>query len=137
MIQDSLSIDPTKYHILIVEDDALMSGVLEGNLMERQYQTTVVANAEEARQAMAKKEVDVMLLDIILPGMNGIDFLKELKADEKYNDIPVIIISNLGQKKEVAKGLQAGAVYYIIKANVFPEEIVEQVENALKKKIGK
>jgi two-component system, OmpR family, response regulator len=134
MNEDSQAIDPTKYRILIVEDDALMSGVLEGNLTERQYKTAVVTNAEKAREALSKDKFDAILLDIILPGMNGFDLLKELKADDQYKDIPVIIISNLGQKKEVAKGLQAGAVYYIIKANVFPEEIVQKVEKALKKK---
>ena len=72
------------------------------------------------------------LLDIVLPGIDGFTFLQELKQENRWKNIPVIILSNLGQYDEVKKGLQLGAVDYMVKANAAPIEIVKKVETFLK-----
>jgi len=126
-------IDPASTHVLIVEDDKLMVDVLSKNFAASKYVTSVASRAEDAEKILAKEKIDVILLDIVLPDMDGFTFLKKLKGDEKYKDIPVIIISNLGQRDEVTRGIQEGARDYIIKANVFPEEIVAKVEKILSK----
>jgi DNA-binding response OmpR family regulator len=65
--------------------------------------------------------------------MHGITFLDELKANDAFKAIPVVIISNLGQQEEVSRGLKSGAVDYIVKANSTPGEILEKVESILNK----
>lgn len=110
-----------------------MVDVLEKNFKGGKYVTSVTGRAEDAQKVLESNKIDVILLDIVLPDMDGFTFLKQLKADEKYKNIPVIIISNLGQRDEVTRGIEQGAADYIIKANVFPEEIVEKVKKILAK----
>lgn len=119
--------------VLIVEDDLFLSDLLERKFAQKQYTAHRAVDVEQARQMLAEHAVHIILLDIVLPGMHGITFLEELKANEAFKHIPVVIISNLGQQEEVAKGLKAGAVDYIIKANSTPGEILEKVEQILKK----
>jgi len=118
--------------ILLVEDDQFMASLLERKFEQQQYQIQRAASAIQAREMMAKELPGLILLDIILPGLDGISFLKELKADPKFSSIPVIISSNLGQPEEIDRGLKEGAADYIVKANAAPGEIVEKVESILK-----
>ena len=90
-------------------------------------------DANSARLILTSEKIDVILLDIVLPGVNGIEFLKEIKANEKLKHIPVIILSNLGQKKEIEKGLKIGAEQYIIKAHSTPNEIISKVMEVINK----
>ena len=122
-----------KIHLLIVEDDSLLSEVLSRQFETSGYQVSTVTNAAAARRVLASNQINLILLDIKLPNMNGFDFLDELKRDDRLKNIPVIIISNLGQKEEIERGLKGGAVDYIVKADTFPEEIVKRVEKVLEK----
>ena len=121
-------------HVLIIEDDELLMNVLKQRFKAQGYTIKNAESANEARGILQNSHIDIILLDIILPETNGFIYLKELKADEKLKNIPVIIISNLGQREEVEKGLKLGAVDYIIKAHTFPEEIIDKVQNILNKK---
>ena len=81
---------------------------------------------------MAKKEnPDVILLDIILPQMDGFSVLKKLKSDSATKNFPVILLTNLGQDGDVKKGLELGAIDYLIKANYTPSQVVEKVKSLL------
>jgi DNA-binding response OmpR family regulator len=120
-------------NILIVEDDSFISGLLQRKFAQENYGIFNAVNAEGALEVLKKNRIDLILLDIILPGMDGIAFLESLKKSPEYKEIPVIITSNLGQPEEVEKGFQAGAVDYIVKANTAPAEIVEKVKSVLKK----
>ncbi len=124
---------PAKAHILIVEDDLILVELLDGKFRQNGYRVSRAFNVAEARLILKGGAVDLVLLDIILPDMDGFAFLAELKADKEFKQIPVIVISNLGQKEEIQKGLKAGAVDYIIKANVLPTEILQKVERVLTK----
>lgn len=126
--------DQTKpANILIVEDDSFISGLLQRKFAQENYGIFSATNAEAALEALKKNKIDLILLDVILPGTDGITFLGNLKKDPSYKDIPVIITSNLGQPEEIEKGLQTGAIDYIVKANTAPAEIVEKVKSVLKK----
>ena len=122
-----------KAHVLIIEDELLLSEVLSHKFEANGYQVSTVTNAAAARRILTSDQINVILLDIKLPNMNGFDFLAELKSDSQLKNIPVIIVSNLGQKEEIQRGLKGGAVDYIVKADTFPEEIVARVEKILEK----
>lgn len=132
-VKSSAETDHSSTGVLIVEDDLFLAELLERKFKQKNYTAYRAMDVEQARQILAEHAVQMILLDIVLPGMHGITFLEELKANDKLKGIPVVIISNLGQQEEVAKGLKAGAVDYIIKANSTPGEILKKVESILKK----
>ncbi len=118
--------------VLIVEDDLFLVELLEKKFQSQNYKTFRASDVKQARAVLEKNSVDVILLDVVLPGTDGLMFLAELKASDKTKDIGVVIISNLGQKEEMEKGVKAGALDYIVKAHVTPGEIVARIENLLK-----
>ena len=117
--------------ILIVEDDTFMGSLLERKFQQKNFQIVRATSADEARKILESGPVSLILLDIILPGTDGITFLKELKLNPAFKSIPVIFTSNLGQQEEIDRGLAEGAVDYVVKAHTTPGEIVQKVENIL------
>ena len=92
----------------------------------------IVAEDGEKAVRMALKELpDVVLLDIILPKLNGFDVLKQLKAEATTAKIPVILLTNLSQRDEIERGLKMGAEDYLIKAHFMPSEVVEKIKKIL------
>ena len=117
--------------ILIVEDDTFMASLLERKFKQNNFQIFRAASVDEAREIIKANPISLILQDIILPGTDGITFLKELKLNPQFKDIPVIITSNLGKEEEIEKGIAEGAKDYIVKAHTTPGEIVEKVEKIL------
>jgi len=120
-----------KKTILIIEDDTFMGSLLERKFKQEDFQIFRSGNVNEAKEVLKAGPVNLILLDIILPGADGITFLEELKADIKFQNIPVIITSNLGQQDEIDRGLSAGASDYVVKAHATPGEIVSKVKSIL------
>lgn len=123
--------------ILIVEDDLLLVDLLSRKFCQQNYSVSAASDIRQARAILEKKLIALILLDIVLPGMDGFAFLAEIKASEKWKNIPVVIISNLGQTEEVERGLKAGAADYIIKAHTNPGEIVTKVDSLLAPRAAK
>jgi len=119
--------------ILIIEDDTYLRQLLEKKLKSKNYKVFSVVDAKTGFEILKKEEINLILLDLILPGLSGYDFLKKIKSDEKLKSIPVIVISNLGQYQEIEKALKLGASDYLIKANFTPNEILEKAEKFIKK----
>jgi two-component system, OmpR family, phosphate regulon response regulator PhoB len=117
--------------ILIVEDDAFMGSLLERKFEQKNFQISRALSVDEARKILEAEKISLILLDIILPGTDGITFLKELKLNQQFKNIPVIITSNLGKEEEIEKGMAEGASDYVVKAHTTPGEIVEKVEKIL------
>jgi len=109
-----------------------MVSLLERKFVQEKYHILKASNVAQAREALESNKIDLILLDVVLPGTDGFSYLKELKQNEKFKNIPVIITSNLGQQEEIDKGLKDGASDYIVKAHSTPGEIVEKVEKILK-----
>lgn len=116
----------TTAHILLVEDDSFLQELLARKFTKEGYSVSAAMDAEHAKKILAERLPDLILLDLVLPGTDGITFLGELKNDQRFQSIPVIIVSNLGQADAVERGKKAGAADYIIKANVTPNEIVQK-----------
>lgn len=119
-------------HILLVEDDVFLSSIYQKKFEMEGFKVTPVDNGEKVLGEAKKKKPDIVLLDILLPKRDGFSVLSQLKADPEVKDVPVILLTNLGQKDDVDKGLQAGAADYLIKAHFKPSEIVEKVKKILK-----
>lgn len=117
--------------VLIIEDDILLVSVLAKNIEKAGYHVESVGNAEEALKRLEGYRPEIILLDILLPGLNGFDFLQIVKKDERLNGIPIIILSNFGSKDDIDKGLVMGADAYLIKANVMPEDILKKIDLVL------
>jgi len=132
-VRDKIEKERISGQALLVEDDIFISDLLEKKLSQSHIKTFRTMDANSARLILTSEKIDVILLDIVLPGVNGIEFLKEIKANEKLKHIPVIILSNLGQKKEIEKGLKAGAEQYMIKAHSTPNEIISKVMEVINK----
>ena len=121
----------SKPHILLVEDDVFLSGIYQKKFEMEGYKVTAVDNGEKVLPEAKKKMPDIILLDILLPKMDGFTILSKLKEDEGLKNIPVILLTNLGQKDDVEKGLQMGAVDYLIKAHFKPSEVVDKIKTVL------
>ena len=119
--------------VLLVEDDTILSDVLQRKFTEKKYVVYKAVNVAMAKKVLAENEVDIILLDLVLPDEHGFSFLRELKKNKETKDIPVMIISNLGQTGEVEQGLREGAVDYIVKTDTVPGEIFEKVDTFLQK----
>jgi CheY-like chemotaxis protein len=89
-------------------------------------------DGEAALKILESESPDIVLLDILLSGIDGYEILKRMKSGEKTKDIPVILLSNLGQKSDVEKGKALGAARFLIKATVTLDEIVEEIKTVLK-----
>jgi len=121
-----------KVHVLLIEDDNFLIDIYKTKFEMEGFKVNVSDNGELGLSDAKKKKPDVILLDILLPKMDGFAVLKKLKSDKVTKSIPVILLTNLGQKDDVEKGLELGAADYLIKAHFRPSETVDRVKNILK-----
>lgn len=119
--------------ILIIEDEPFLRRIIAEHLERAGYLVTEASDGEEGLKKIKEENFDLVLLDLLLPGMDGFEVLSRLREKEWLSKVQVLILSNLGQKEEIEKGLNLGAVDYLIKAHVTPEEVVVKVEEILKK----
>ena len=119
-------------NILIVEDDKILRELISRKLQKEDYNISAAIDGEEGFKKVKEEKPDIVLLDLILPGIDGFEVLERIKQDPEINKIPVVILSNLGQKEEIEKGLKLGATDYLIKAHFTLSEIVAKVRTILK-----
>lgn len=119
--------------ILVVEDDQFLSAVL---LKKLQNEKCEVSHAMTAEEALAKslEKPDIVLLDLILPGANGLDILKKIKENPDTKATPVVILSNLSQQEDMDRAKELGAEKFLVKAMSTPEDILALVAEILGKK---
>lgn len=122
-----------KTKVLIVEDDKFLSELLSTKLVKEGYEVTVALDGESGMEKTLKLKPDIILLDILLPGISGFEVLAKLqKADDpKIAKTPVIILSNFGQESKIQEGLALGAKDYLVKANFTTAEIIEKIKKVL------
>jgi len=118
-------------HILVAEDDRFLRKAAEMALKRHGYTVLTAADGEEALQAARSELPDLILLDLIMPKLNGFDVLQALKKDAPTAHIPVIILSNLGQDRDVQQAMDAGAAAYFIKTDLSLHALVQRVEETL------
>lgn len=118
--------------ILIIEDDNFLRDLISRKLIKEGFDVIEALDGEEGIRKVKEKKPDLILLDLILPTLDGFEVLSKIKKDTEIKELPVLILSNLGQKDEIERGLQLGAVDYLVKANFTPSEIVGKVKEILK-----
>ncbi len=117
--------------ILIAEDDNALSGVLRKKLELNGHEVKVAANGEEALKTLEESKPDLVLLDIVMPKVDGYEVLEKMHSDPNLSSIPVIIISNSGQAVDLQKAKNLGAVDYLVKADFEPSEVLEKMNKYL------
>ena len=118
--------------ILVIEDDKFLRELIAQKLVKEGYEISEAIDGEEGIKKIKEEKPDLVLLDLILPGIDGFEVLSMMREDLAVASIPVIILSNLGQKEDVERGLKLGAADYLIKAHFTPGEIIEKIRNVLR-----
>jgi DNA-binding response OmpR family regulator len=117
--------------ILLVEDDKFLRELMVRKLLSLNYNVISAVDGEEGVEKIKTELPDIVLLDLILPGINGFEVLEAAKKDPTTNKIPIIILSNLGQGEDIEKGLKLGAEDFLVKAHFTPQEIVNKLKAIL------
>jgi len=117
--------------ILIIEDEKTLRFLLAQSLIAAGFEIEEAVDGEEGLKKMRENKPDLVLLDLILPTIHGFEVLTQIKKDSSLESIPVLILSNLGQKEEIEKGLKLGATDFLIKAHFSLDEIVEKIKKVL------
>ena len=118
-------------HVLLIEDDTFLANIYKTKFEMEGFVVDVAENGELGLKEVQKRQPDLVLLDILLPKMDGFTVLQHMKEDAELKNIPVILLTNLGQKDDVEKGLKLGAADYLIKAHFKPSETVDKVKRVL------
>lgn len=115
--------------VLVVEDDQFLANAYKLKLSKSGYEVIIASDGAEALEFIKQDRPDIVLLDLIMPNVDGFACLEAMQADENLKTIPVVIASNLGQNEDIERAKSLGAVDFIIKSNVSIEEIVEKVRS--------
>jgi two-component system alkaline phosphatase synthesis response regulator PhoP/two-component system response regulator VicR len=117
--------------ILLAEDDRFLRRAAEAALKRAGFTVLAAADGEEALRMARAEKPDLVLLDLIMPKLQGFEVLKALKADPGTATIPVVVLSNLGQDGDVRRALEGGAVAYLVKANLSLDDLVARARETL------
>lgn len=122
----------SKKKILIVEDDEFLRSLTAKRLEKEGYGVAVAVDGESALVTAMDEKPDLILLDLLLPGLDGFEVLGKFKANANLKKVPVIVFSNLGQKEDIEKAKLLGADQYLIKANFTLDDVMAKVSEAIK-----
>jgi len=117
--------------ILVIEDEATLQKALLEVLEQSGYEALSALDGEKGWELIQQEIPDLILLDIILPKMDGFEVLKNIKADDKTSQIPIIVLTNLGDISNIQKALELGANTYLVKADFHLDDVMEKIENTL------
>lgn len=122
-----------KKKILIVEDDAFIRDIYQLKFTQEGFEVSTADNGLEAIKKLEQAIPDVMLLDIVMPYMDGMEVLKKIKENEAWKKIPVIMLTNISEREKVEEGMDQGVDGYLIKSHFTPSEVVRKVDALLER----
>lgn len=117
--------------LLVAEDDQFYANLYRTKLEKEGFGVLVASNGTETLELLKKNSPNLIILDLVMPEMDGFEVLKKLREEKDLRDVPVIILSNLGQPEDIERAKELGVFKYIIKSNVSIHQMVESVEEAL------
>jgi DNA-binding response OmpR family regulator len=120
-----------KKKILFIEDDTFLLGLAATKLEKEGFEVRTAETGQQGITIMDMEKVDMLLLDLMLPDISGFEILDSIKQQDTKKDMPVIIFSNLSEDENIKKGLELGAIDYMVKSNFTLEELVEKIKKTL------
>jgi len=117
--------------ILFIEDESALQRTFEEALKDEGFEMISALDGETGLKMAKEKKPDLILLDLILPKIEGMEVLKKLKEDEKTKDIPVIVLTHLEELEKVEKAMELGAKAYLVKGEYSLDEVVERIKKVL------
>lgn len=120
-----------KQTILLAEDEAYIRELYQRQLELAGYSVTAVGNGKDAAAALTTTTYSLLLLDIMMPDMNGIDVLKSINPDKRDKNMKIVMLTNLGQDNVIKEAFKLGAVGYLIKSSLNPYQLTEEVRSFL------
>lgn len=123
--------NPNQKKILLVEDEDFIRDLYVRQLSKEGFLVKQAADGQSALNLLKNEAFDLLLLDIMLPGMNGLQLLREFKTKNPQSPMITILLTNLGQEAVIKEGFELGAQAYLIKASYTPDQVVQEVKNAL------
>ncbi len=121
-----------KKKILVVEDDAMISSMYKTKFESDGFDVLIADNGAVGFELAKKEKPDIIMLDVILPQLDGFSVLDNIKKDKNIKNIPVIMLTNLGTEEDKAKGKKMGALDYLVKASLTPGQVSEKIKQRLK-----
>lgn len=118
--------------ILVGEDDSFLANAYRVKLTKAGFEVKIARDGQEVIDSFATFVPDLIILDLIMPVKDGFTTLSEIKANDVWKKIPVIVASNLGQKEDIDKSMTLGAIDYVVKSNMSINSLVEKINNLLK-----
>lgn len=125
------------FKILIVEDDVMISGMYKTRLEQDGYMVVTADNGSQGLEVAIRENPDLILLDVMMPQIDGFALLQELRLKSSFKKTPIIMLTNLGTTEDREKGEKLGATDYLVKANLTPTEVSEVVAKYSKGKVKK
>ena len=116
--------------ILLVEDDSFLIDIYSTKFKEAGFEVSVAEDGEEALRKIQEEKPDLLLLDIVLPHIDGFEMLEKIK-NQNLKGFKIVVLSNLGRKDDIDKGMRLGVDKYLVKAHLTPSEVVEEIETTL------
>jgi CheY-like chemotaxis protein len=126
----------TPRRILLIEDDRFLRKAAEVRLRRSGYEVITAADGEEALAAVHNAAPDLILLDLIMPKLQGFEVLRRLKANDGTKAIPVVVLTNLSQDADRARAMEEGAAGYYVKADLSLDQMAETVAKALERSVA-
>ncbi|MDD5147058.1 MAG: response regulator [Candidatus Daviesbacteria bacterium] len=123
--------DPTPKKILLVEDEDFIRELYTRQLAKAGFAVKSAVDGQSGLETLKNETFDLLLLDIMLPGINGLQLLREFKTQNPNSPMITILLTNLGQEAVIKEGFELGAQAYLIKASYTPDQVVNEVKNAL------
>lgn len=123
-------------NVLIVEDEAVLNEAYAAILGKQGHTVTTAFNGQEALAKAKASRPEIILLDLLMPEMDGIEFLKRFDVKNEHPDVKVVILSNIGSEDKIKQGMELGAYKYILKADATPDELSTLVNHLIKKNLA-
>jgi len=117
--------------ILFVEDEASLQRAIGESLKKVGYEVLSATDGQQAMEQIKSQDFDLIVLDIVLPKVDGFEVLKKIKSDPEKKDIPVLVLTNLETSGDVQKALELGATNYLVKANYSLDQMIEKINSML------
>jgi len=121
-----------KKRIIIIEDDDMILAMYKTKLEQDGYEVITATNGIDGIEVSSKNKADIILLDIIMPGLDGFSVLEDLRKNKGITKTPIVLLTNLGTEEDKEKGQELGAAGYLVKASLTPAQVSAEIKKYLK-----